>query len=259
MSGGGPAEAPKMPGYAKEALKPYAGQLQDFGQNYDPQFFGGQTYAGQDPYTSQGIQGLGNLDTGMSQDYMQNTLQGDYLGLNPAMSAAVMDPAMDASAGRFNMMGRYGSPASQTGMMKAGMQAAMPYYNQERGRQQQAAMMLPGLQQQQAQSQLMAGGMNEAWGQKDIDEQMARWNFEQNQPYDIMQKWSSLYGPIATAGMVGGSPAEGSPLAGAAGGALMGGAAGGAMAGTEAGAFLGPYGMMAGAALGGLAGYYGTQ
>jgi hypothetical protein len=257
MSGGGGAEAPKIPGYVNKATKPYAQELGAFNQQYDPEFYGGQMTAGMDPFTQQGAQGMGNFNTQGSQDYLQQSMQGNFLGLSPEMRSAVMDPAMDASAGRFASMGRYGSPASQQAMAQAGMQAAMPYYNQERDRQQQSAMQLPAMQQMQNQQQLMGGQINEGYAQNQINEDMSRFNFEQNKPYDIMQKWASLYGPLSQAGAVGGGVPGGSDLAGGLGGVLTGAAAGGALAGTEAGAFLGPWGMAGGAALGGLAGLLG--
>lgn len=269
--GGGGSTEVKLPKYANQALKPYAGELQNFGQQYDPEFYGGQMTAGMDSFTQGAAQGMGNFSTQGSQDYFQNSMQGNYLGLSPEMQSAVMDPAMDAAAGRFAQMGRYGSPASQQSMAQAGMQAAMPYYNQERQRQQQSAQMLPMMQQMQNQQQLAGGQINEGYAQNQINEDMARFNFEQNKPYDIMQKWSSLYGPLPGAGSTTTtSMDDGSSAANILGGGLMGSALGsgiqgaafnalGAGSGAMSGplmALSGPWGMAAGVGLGALGGAF---
>lgn len=256
--GGDSGEGPKTPGYVKRATKPYAAELSQFNKNYNPEFYGGTMSAGMDPYTESAVGRMGQFSTQPTQDYLQSTMQGDYLGLSDPMRNAVMDPAMDSVAARMASMGRYGSPASQAQMLKAGMGAVMPYYNQERGRQQQASMVLPGMQELEMQKQLQAGGIREGFEQRGIEEDVARFNFEQNKPYNIMQKWASLYAPLGASGTVGGTPGSGSRLAGAAGGALSGAATGAAL-GTAVPGIGNVAGAAGGAAIGGLTGYFGTQ
>jgi hypothetical protein len=257
--GGDSGEGPKTPGYVKRATKPYAAELSQFNKNYNPEFYGGTMSAGMDPYTESAVGRMGQFSTQPTQDYLQSTMQGDYLGLSDPMRNAVMDPAMDSVAARMASMGRYGSPASQAQMLKAGMGAVMPYYNQERGRQQQASMVLPGMQELEMQKQLQAGGIREGFEQRGIEEDVARFNFEQNKPYNIMQKWASLYAPLGqmqtpTAATQG----EGSTMAGVAGGALAGAGTGAAIGSVVPGIGT-AMGAGAGALLGGLTGYYGTQ
>lgn len=213
FGGGQPQVVSGLSDWQQSALSPYKRQVKRFGQNYDPQFFPGQTYADQSPFTQMAIQGLGGFSTQPSQQYMSDVLAGQYLGLSPSMQAAVMNPAIEASNAAFNQMGRFGSRANVENTSEAAMRALMPYYDAERARMGQAAMALPGLQQAQLGSQLQAGGLEEQYAQQPIDEAMARFQFEQQQPLQRMQGWSSLFGPLlATPNTV--QPGGGSTLSG---------------------------------------------
>ncbi len=252
MSGGGggtTVQTTQPPGFALPALTGYANELTGFPDRYQPQMYPGQTYAEQSPYTQRAIEGMAGAAP-LSQDYYQSVLQGDYLGLNPAMRSAVMDPAMDAAAARFNAAGRYGSPASQEAMARAGMQATMPFYNQERQRQQQAAALFPTA----FAPELQAGQLEEQYGQRPITEAMQRWEFEQEYPYNIMNRWQSLFGPLGYAGQTQTStPPGGSALAGGIGGALTGAGIAGALPSSMLAAIPGGGWALAGlGALGGL-------
>jgi hypothetical protein len=134
---------------------------------------------------------------------------------------------MDQTAGRFEAMGRYGGPASQQGVNAAGMSALMPYFDQERQRQAQAAAQLPGFDTERFNRINQVGGMDMAQSQKWIDEQMMRHDFDQNQYLDRMQQFGNLLTPGSQYSIQTSQQPGGSPLAGAAGGALMGAAYGG--------------------------------
>lgn len=231
--------------------------------------FPDQTYAGPSEYTQQGIAGLGNVDYSPTLDLYRNTIGGDYLGLNPAMQRAVMDPAIENVNARFGAAGRFGDPANAFMAQKAGMQSLMPYYDQERTRQMQAAAAFPMAQEQLYRSQLGAGQLQEGYEQQGIQEAMQRW-------YDDpklrqLQQWQQLYPNIGfPGGGVTSSSVDqsgGSSLAGGLGGALAGGAAGAAGASSlwgpgalAAGSFAAPIAwplVGAGALAGGLLGAYG--
>jgi hypothetical protein len=244
-----PGAGSAVPKFHKDPLKQYSQELQNYIGTPGPGYFPGQTYAGMSGYTGQGIEELGGVNYAPSNEYLQSTLAGDYLGLSPEMMGAVMGPAMEASAARFASSGRYGSPASQVAMTKAGMEAAMPYYDQERQRQQEAAGLAPAMQSQQALGLLSAGGLEEDWQQKQINEDMARYEYEQNLPYTQLQQQSTLFGPFGPP-VSGYEPAGGSQLASMAGGALAGGVAG---------AEFGLPGAIAGGLLGGYGGYVGAS
>ena len=203
--------------------------------------FPGQTYAGPSPLTQQGIAAYGNVnpyEQGMG--YQQDVLAGNYLGMNPQMQAAVMDPAMANVASRFAAGGRYGSPASQTSMAEAGMRAMMPYYDAERQRQQQASMMLPALQQGMAGSLLQGGQLQEGYDQMAINEAMERYYY--NPLLRSTQAVAPFMGGAPTQGsttMGGGNALQGA-LSGGLGGAMMGAAVPGFGAGPAS--LLGPAG-----------------
>lgn len=182
---------------------------------------------GPSPLTQRGIDLYGQTGPyDLASQYQQNVLGGQYLGLSPQFQQAVMDPAIANVAGRFAQAGRYGSPASQEAMAEAGMRALAPYYGQERGYQQQASVMLPALQAQQAGQFTTGGALQEYW---------------QNPMLNYLTRVQPLMG-----GGGYGVTTQNQPGGGWQG--ALGGAAGGAMMGAQ----FGPWGMAGGALLGGL-------
>lgn len=195
-SSGSTSGGSKMPGFVKDAGKNLYGMSKQAVGNYDPQFYGGQTYADQSQYSQNAIQGMGNFSSQPSQDYLGSVMQGNYLGLNPQMQQAVMNPAMQGVNDQFNSMGRYGSAANQQQSQFAGMQALMPYYDAERQRQQQAAQLLPQMQQQDLAMQAKGGIGQEAYAQQPIDEAMQRNDFSNQQPLMQAQAMRDLISPL---------------------------------------------------------------
>ena len=199
----------------------------DFMRQYDPEYFGGQTYSDVPEYYQNAMQDYAasgsdpNSATGLSEQYSKDVLGGDYLGLSPAMQNAVMNPAMDATASRFAQMGRYGSPASQSGMMQSGMEAMMPFYNAERGRQENAAGRLPGFDDTRFNRFGPLAGSDMGQQQLGIDEEMNRWNFDQNDYLNRMTQFGNLLGVNGGYNPPPG-PVAGDPLAAGLGGALAG-------------------------------------
>ena len=247
MSGGGGDSQTKteMPKWYNAVAKPASQQI---GGLTPQEFYPDPTFAPQSGYTGNAIAGLGNADFGQSEDYYRGVLNGDYLGLNPAFQDAVMSPAMDAVASKFAGAGRYGSPGSQYQIAKAGMQALAPYYDSERQRQGQSAAAIPLLQNQQWQNWLMGGGLQEQWGQKQIDENMARYNYDPT--YANLQRQLGLLQMMTPGNVVTSSQGGGSQLAGAAGGALT---------GASAGSMFGPWGTAIGGIAGGALGLLGSS
>ena len=191
-----------IPGFMQPAMSEYYGGLEgnSFMRQYDPEYYGGQTYADVPSYYQNAMQDYAasgsdpNSATGQSQQYNQDTLAGDYLGMSDPMMNAVMNPAMDATASRFAQMGRYGSPASQSSMMQSGMEAMMPYYNAERGRQDNAASNLPIFDDMAFErfGPLATSDRNQQ--QLGISEDMSRHDFGQNSYYDRMSAFGNLLG-----------------------------------------------------------------
>lgn len=149
----------------------------------------------------------------------------------------------------------------------------------ERMRQQQLIGMAPqlaGLDYSDINMLGQIGGQREQRAQELLNADIARWDFLQNQPLGKLNAYGQL---LLGGGGLGGTSSQttdggrGSPLGGAIGGGLLGyqaapyiasmfgagtgaaaGAAGGAGAGAQAGSGFGPWGMLAGAILGGLLG-----
>ena len=186
----------KMPGFVKQAGKDLYAMSQQAVGNYNPQFYEGQTYADQSQASQGAAQGMGNFSSQPSQDYLSSVLGGDYLGMNPSMQQAVMNPAMQGVNDQFNSMGRYGSGANQQQSQFAGMQALMPYYDAERQRQQQAAQLLPQAQANDYQTQLQGGQLQEQYAQQPIDEAMQRNQFANQQPLMQAQAMRDLISPL---------------------------------------------------------------
>jgi len=196
LGGGGGGATAEQPKYVTRAGKDFSRGLATAIDQYDPQFYQGQMFADQSPYSQQAIQGMGQFSSQPSQDYLSSVMGGDYLGLNPQMQNAVMNPAMQAVNDQFNAAGRYGSAMNQQQASQAGMSALMPYYNAERQRQQQAAQLLPEMQAGDLELQARGGAGAERYAQQPITQAMQRHEFEQNQPLMASQQYGNMIAPL---------------------------------------------------------------
>lgn len=194
------------------------------------------------PFSGQTEQALGMQENratsgsplvGAAQSEAQKTIQGDYLGSNPYLQSAMQaaarpmvenfqDTILPAIQGGFSGRGRYGSGLQAYQQQKAGsnlmrelgdMGARMSYadYGAERGRQQQALSQAPQLAQQDYLdiSQLaQAGAMREGQAGAELQDQISRFNFEQNAPRDALTQYMALIG----GGQYGGTSQETSPI-----------------------------------------------
>ena len=157
--------------------------------------------------------------TGAAQQQQLGTISGQYLGANPFLEAALR-PAAQASTQQFydamrglgsqaSMAGRYGSGAMGQQEGRAEMALANALTNQagrlafenyatERGRQEAAAVGAPQMAMadyQDINQLLKAGTLGESYQQKALEDQMARFEFEQNKPYAKLSTFlSSVYG-----------------------------------------------------------------
>ena len=248
--GGGDQESEyKPPGYTEDANRQYWDRLAKsqyggspgFWDSYNPQQYQGNMVARQSPFTKMALQRMGNFNNNRSQNYYKDVLAGDYLGLNPAMQGAVMNPAIEGTNAAFNQMGRFGSQANMENTAEAGMRSLMPYYNAERARMGQAAEALPQAQAFQNQQMLQAGGQQDAYKQSKINEKMARQDFKNNKWLSRMQAYQGLLGAPIQGGTQVNSGMQQNPIQGALGGALMGGAIGNAWPGGGAAGGVTPY------------------
>jgi hypothetical protein len=251
----------------------FAGAEEAYGSN-SPSYFPGSTVVGFSPQTEAALGGieqraLAGSDlqrAGMNQ--AQSTIQGDYLNANPfltgaynAASAPVMEqwnnqiaPGIDSS---FAGAGRMGSglyaqnrnTAENTlGRSLTDMSSKMAYANYAQERQNQQAM--TGQSQAMAQgdysdlNKLMAvGGAREGLSQARLGDEIARFNFEQNRPWDQLARYSGMIGGGYGTQTETGTPMYSNPganfLSGALGGATIGNMMGYPGMGAAAGGLLG--------------------
>ena len=249
LGGGDSSSEVKPPGYTEDANRQYWDRLAKgqfsgspgFWESYNPQMYQGNMVANQSPFTKMALRRMGGQSNAASKNYYKDVLAGDYLGLNPAMQQAVMDPAIQQTNNAFNQMGRFGSQANMENTAQAGMSALMPYYNAERARMGSAAAALPQLRASQNQQMLQAGQLQDQYKQSKIDEKMYRNDFKNNKWLDRMQQFQGLLGaPINGGTTVSSQPGQ-NPFQGAFGGGLMGAAFGNAYGGGSQAGGVNPY------------------
>ena len=207
-------------------IQPYLGyglqQAQQMYQGGGPAYYGGQTYVSPSTTTQTGLQALearasmGNPLLQSAQNQLQNTVSGGFLGGNPFFQGA-FQPAARAAEMQFkqtlgdigskaSLAGRYGSgtmgqlqdrAAGQFGQQLANTAGTLAYQNyaDERARQQAATMAAPQMSAadyQDIQQLLQAGQVREGYQGQQLQSDIARFNFLQNQPQQNLQNYLSL-------------------------------------------------------------------
>lgn len=215
-------------------IQPYLsyglGEAQKLYQAGGPQYYTGQTYVAPSQTTQTGLQALeqramqGSPLVGQAQQQLQGTIGGNYLSGNPFFQGAFA-PAAQAATQQFqtaigdigsaaSKAGRYGSGAMGTLQDRASGQLAQSLtntagqlayqnYSDERARQQAATMAAPAMAQadyQDIQNLLSAGQAREGYTGQQLQSDIARFNFGQQQPQQNLATFlSSIYGnPMAT-------------------------------------------------------------
>ena len=207
-------------------IQPYLGyglqQAQQLYQGGGPQYYGGPTYVAPSTTTQTGLQALearaslGNPLLQSAQNQLQNTVSGGFLGGNPFFQGAFQPAARAAEtqfkttlgdiASKSSLAGRYGSGAmgslqdratGQFGQQLANTAGQLAYQNyaDERNRQQQATMAAPQMAQadyQDIQNMLQAGQLREGYQGQQMQGDIAKFNFLQNQPQQNLQNYLSL-------------------------------------------------------------------
>lgn len=189
--------------------------------------------------------------SGVAGDQLLSTIRGEYLDptQNPAYGGLMQDVRNQVNS-QFGAAGRTGSGAHTGAMTQAMMDSAGRLYQQERQNQLGAAsgyygsaadayqrertnqlnatQLAPTLAAQDyidAQALLGVGAQREGLGQQYVDDQLARWNYAQQQPWQNLQNYSGL---VTGMGGMGGTSsatqpgAQSNPIGGAIGGAMMG-------------------------------------
>jgi hypothetical protein len=197
-------------------------QAQQAYQGGGPQYYGGPTFVSPSTTTQTGLQALearaslGNPLLQSAQNQLQNTVSGGFLGGNPFFQGA-FQPAAQAAQTQFQQtLGDIGSKASLAGRYGSGAmgslqdraagifgqnlantagQLAYQNYADERARQQAATMAAPQMAQadyQDIQNMLQAGQLREGYTGQQMQSDIAKFNFLQNQPQQNLQNYLSL-------------------------------------------------------------------
>lgn len=191
-----------VPGVLPEAARLY--------QNNPLQFYPGQTYADLSPETEMSLQMQtdraisGSPLNNAAQQNLTDTLNGKYLDINsnPYLMAGADNvlskvlPQIDArfaSAGRGNS--GLASRAAAQGATDALGGLAFQNYNAERTNQQRAALLAPGLAQQDYADAARlgeVGSVREDFSNQAIQDAMQRFNFNQQAPWNQLGLYNSM-------------------------------------------------------------------
>jgi len=212
------------------ALRPFVtyglNEAQRLYKSETPEFYSGKTYVGPSEATTSAIQAAtnramqGNPLLPAAQRQQQDVISGSYLTAGNPYFQAALQPAAQASTQQFydalqglsskaSMAGRYGSNAmgQQEGRAETALANALTNqagklayenYAAERGRQEAAVTQAPTLAAADyfdINQLLKAGTLGEQYQGKELEDAMARFEFEQNKPYAKLSTFlSSVYG-----------------------------------------------------------------
>jgi len=225
------------PSYAKPFLEFGLSEAKNLYKDGKPNYYPESTVVGFSPETEMALEGIKNeaLDPNSMTAQAQGIVQQNLMGTNPLLSAA-FKPAIDQVTSQFAKSGRYGSGANQQALASA--LAPMAYKAQQDALAQapQAALMdeklLTGV-----------GEAREGLAQAELQDNINRFNFEQNQPMQNLKDYMALVG----GGTVGSNTVE--PVYKNSASSALGGALGGAQLASAAG-FNPMYGAIGGGLLG---------
>ena len=229
-SGGGGSQSSTTKNELDPTVRPYVeyglSEAKNLYQTTTPEYFPTQTYVSPSAQTQSALQAAqqralaGSPLTASAQQQQLGTVQGQYLNAgNPYLMNALAAPtaaatqayndAIRQAQSTASMAGRYGSNTSADIQNRAAQTLAttltnkygdLAYqnYGAERARQEAAALQAPQLAQSDYQdiNQLMnVGQIAEDYQQKALEDQIARYEFEQNKPYTKLQAYlGAAYG-----------------------------------------------------------------
>jgi len=176
------------PSYAKPFLEYGLSEAKNQYTRGKPSYFTGSTVVGFSPETEMALTGIRNeaTDPNSMTSQAQGIVQQNLMGTNPLLAAA-FQPAINTVMSQFAKAGRYGSGANQQALATA--LAPLSYQAQQDalGQAPQAALMderlLTGV-----------GEAREGMAQAELQDNINRFNFEQNQPMTNLQNYMGLVG-----------------------------------------------------------------
>ena len=252
-----------------EFVRPYVteafDQAQNLFQSSTPNYFPAQTYTDFAPETTAALnlasaRALSNPLLASSQGEINKILQGQYLSptSNPYLQNLYNQMAGDVTSGvqsQFSKAGRLGSAANQAVLaQELGDRATKVYapnYQQERANMMAATQLAPSLAAADYQDIQALGGVGqtkEAMEMAQIQDAMARFDFEQQKPYYKLREYLASIGASVPQTTAQTRPVFRNTGAGLLGGAMQGAELAGLIPGMGAG-----WGAIGGGLLGGFA------
>lgn len=218
MSGGGSrteyvtsARTNEPAAFIKPFLEYGAQEAKNLYQSALPSYYPDSTVVGFAPQQEMALRGMeqralaGSPITAAAQQNAANVLGGSFLmGGNPFLQQAIQNasqPTIDAVQSQFSAAGRLGSGANMDVLSRNVGQIAqnMAYsnYGDERQRQMQVLGMAPQLAAQDYADFNALAGVGDArrqQAQAELQDQVNRFNFEQNTPAEKLAKYMALVG-----------------------------------------------------------------
>ena len=223
-------------------------------------YYPGQTYASFSPQTERALNLTeqralaGSPIQNMANQQLMSTIQGDYLyggpGFDAAFNAAANKIIPQVQSG-FNRGGRLNSGLARQAETSALADAFANQYSQERQNQLRSMEYAPQAAQadyNDLKALAAVGQQREGQTQSAIDEAMARHDYNQNAPWELLARYMN-----AIQGTYGGEELRQGFEARNKGAGVLGGALGGGYLGSQIG---GPWGGAIGGVLGGLGGLF---
>jgi hypothetical protein len=211
------------PSYAMPFLQYGLDEARAQYDNNAPNYYPAQTVVGFSPESEMSLDMMRDraLDPNSMTAQTANVVQQNLMGTNPLMSAA-FQPVVNEVQSQFAKAGRYGSGANQQALAAALAPAALQA-------QQTAIAQAPQIQNQDLSQLSAVGAAREGQAQAELQDQVNRFNFEQNIEQQKLKDYLALVG----GGTIGSNTIQpvqrntaASALGGALGGAQLGAAAG---------------------------------
>lgn len=144
---------------------------------------------------------FGNPLNPAAQQQVGNTIAGDYFGQGAGFDAAkdaVTSSVMPAVDSQFGRGGRFGGPLQAEALGRGVSRGLAPYLDAERNRMMEASAMAPDLARE---DYFDIGQLGQVGAQREdlygrtLQDQVDRWNFGQQEPFNRISNFSSLIQP----------------------------------------------------------------
>ena len=203
------------PDYAMPFLEFGLSQAKEQFSSDMPSFYPGSTVVGFSPESEMALTGIRQraLDPNSLTAQTQGVVQQNLMGTNP-LAMAAFKPVIDTVQSQFARAGRYGSGANQQALASALAPAALQA-------QQAAIAQAPQMQNMDLQQLAAVGAAREGQSQAELQDNVNRFNFEQNVDAQKLRDYMALVGG-GTVGSNQVQPVFRNPAASALGGALGG-------------------------------------